>query len=384
VRQRLVRFAALAFVTIAPSIGGDVALWAWSEVPWVAITMAGLFTLDRYVEGGRRRDLALAVVFAALAPLTRYVGISSLGVLGVTLLVAARGTTLRRVVRATLATAVASAPIGAWMARNYLHSKTFAGHRDPIPPGQFGPTLDAALRTFGETLWPLARESTAAPSFVRSIGGVVVVLLVLAVALVRVQARSREDVRPLGAPAAFVLVHLLVVVTLLSRVKADPMHERYFVALVPAVACMAAYAADRLVVLGRSAAAWSARASVAAATAWILVSELREDRIRLDEFRKTGGGQTGAAYDGFAEFLRAEWPSSGEVWSNCPEFVLFRLGRRVPFGPPTPTPPNWAPHGATLLWMHEQADRADGNAIASRFEKRSSHPLGVVIAIRPR
>jgi hypothetical protein len=383
VRSLAVSSLALAFLALAPSMTGRVALWAWSEVPWLVFVTGGLYALDCHLGSGRLRSLAAAIVFAGAAALTRYVGVSSIAALGVALWIGGRGGFFRRTLRAGLASALAMAPLGAWMARNWAHGKTLTGPRDPAVPGQLGVLVDTALRTLGDMLWPFEPDPKLAPSLARTLLPLSIVALVLALGVAYAQGRKRADLRPLIAPIVLCVVQIGLVVTMLSRVHADPIDERYFVGLMPAVTFLLAFSAQRLASIERAPLALAARGALLALALLVLRAEHKELDVRLRAHRDAGGGYTGRTWDDFATFLQTNWPREGEVWANCPEFVLYRLGKRVPFGPPTPLPERWAPGGGTLIWAHDHSDRTDAMPLWSRLRARIAHRDGALIPLAP-
>ena len=127
------RFAAAwACVAIALSAPlGELAAWALAGMPFILLATVALTQADRYRMTGSLWALAWAAVFTALAWQTRYMGVVLVVVVGlVALFGGGAGVGFwRRVVRAGAFGVAVSAPMGAWLWRNYAVIGELTGNR---------------------------------------------------------------------------------------------------------------------------------------------------------------------------------------------------------------------------------------------------------------
>ena len=101
-----------------------------TEPLFILFTVLALMPLETFLNrGGGKRSLVLAAVFAALAVLTRYMGVALI-FSAVVLLLLRRGTPMRERLQDVLAFgAISSLPLAALLARNYLVTGTLTGNR---------------------------------------------------------------------------------------------------------------------------------------------------------------------------------------------------------------------------------------------------------------
>ena len=113
------------------------ASWAMSETAFILLALLALIQTEKFLEGGKRSALIAAAALAALACLTRYLGVSV--VLAVALLlVFRRGAGPAEKARNLIVYAVVSLlPLCLWLWRTFLLTGTLAGNRGrafyPLP-----------------------------------------------------------------------------------------------------------------------------------------------------------------------------------------------------------------------------------------------------------
>lgn len=158
-RQRFASRILMLWVCLAVAISyplTSVAAWAFTEVPFILFVSLSLIWTDRFLHHGRQGALGWAAIFAALACLTRYVGVSLILVV-LPLVMLRPGVPLRDRTRqgATYAL-VALFPICLWMLRNFLIEGRPIGRRTG-PRHTFIETLDTMLGEVarGVLLWDL-------------------------------------------------------------------------------------------------------------------------------------------------------------------------------------------------------------------------------------
>ena len=108
----------------------EISQYVWTETIFVLLLLASFDAYQRFGRERRTALLAWAAVFAALAWLDRYLGIT-LVITEAVLLALDKRRLAERLRNVVLYGAIASAPMLIWMGRNYLVSGTLAGVRVP-------------------------------------------------------------------------------------------------------------------------------------------------------------------------------------------------------------------------------------------------------------
>ncbi len=128
-----------------------VSVYAWSEAPYALFTLCSMACLTllvgKHFERRERLWLLLgAALFAGLAALVRYIGVSIIAAVCLTVLFEGRRALKWRFAEAMACGLVAAAPLGLWVLRNVMATGTLAGQRAVSP---FGPWHNA---------WAVARQ----------------------------------------------------------------------------------------------------------------------------------------------------------------------------------------------------------------------------------
>jgi hypothetical protein len=126
--------ALLTLVLVSRALNSNYILFL-SEALFNWVILAGLLFLIRTLQYNRTGDLLLSVLFAALAPLTRYIGISLILCAGLALLFFRRGSWLRRLLQAAAFGIAAGLPTALWLWRNQVMTGSFTGIRTPAQVG---------------------------------------------------------------------------------------------------------------------------------------------------------------------------------------------------------------------------------------------------------
>ena len=96
--------------------------FALSEPSFILSTTLALYWADRHLEDGKRSSLVWAAAFSAAACFSRFLGVAAVAVIAGMFLLR-RGVSWReRFINAAAYSAVSVAPMGAWIARNWLNS----------------------------------------------------------------------------------------------------------------------------------------------------------------------------------------------------------------------------------------------------------------------
>ncbi len=241
----LVVWAGLACV-LSPLLA-QLSAWTMTESLFVLFTTLSLSTLDRFLDTGQRSCLLRAAICAALACLTRYIGVTVVAS-ALLLLLWRRSTTFTTKTKdAALYAVMALTPIGVWMSRNFLNSGTWTGQlvaSDFTWPSTLHTASSEFIRwTLGDLGFALLRTWSAqyfnitispAPSAVFAIrdpamDGVFLMIhggLVLAIGAgyVLVRLRSSGYVQSVGTwavPVVFGSVYTLVLISVLLLEKPE-------------------------------------------------------------------------------------------------------------------------------------------------------------------
>ena len=122
--------AAWACVAIALSAPlGELAAWALAGAPFILLATLALTQADRYRLTGSVWALAWAALFTALAWQTRYMGVVLVVAVGLVVLFGGGVSARRRILRAGLFGLAVSAPMAAWLWRNYAVIGELTGNR---------------------------------------------------------------------------------------------------------------------------------------------------------------------------------------------------------------------------------------------------------------
>ncbi len=108
-----------------------VSLSAWSEPLFIVLVLVYLVTSEFYLARGTARLLLVVSLSAALACLTRYIGVVLIPTGLVTILAFRRDALGVKVRHLALFACVSAAPVGIWVMRNYYLSGTPLGPREP-------------------------------------------------------------------------------------------------------------------------------------------------------------------------------------------------------------------------------------------------------------
>lgn len=124
----------------------EVSWFGRSESPFLLFSLLALVRIEAVLRAGRRADLLAAGAFAALALLSRYMGVAVVAAgAGLLLAPGAGAAPGARWKRALAFSGIACLPMGVWLARNALLIGTLTGHRRPVDYSPIG-----LLRDIGE------------------------------------------------------------------------------------------------------------------------------------------------------------------------------------------------------------------------------------------
>ena len=288
-----------------------------SEPLFVLFVVLSLFALDRHLDDGRARLLAAAAACAALACLTRYVGVV-LVASALPLLLARRGAGPPvRLAGAAAFAAAALAPLGLWLARNFAVSGSLAGETYPTgfsAPGALAAAADEFTRwTVGDSAFARIDAALDGPS------GAAAKLAILAVPAALAALALARNRRGLAVPITFIFAYAAFLAVSLPLTDI----QLYFRFLVPFYAPALVAAAVALDTLLRGAGERPRSppgrrgAALAACLVLWLAQQADTTRIHIEDRIRDGYGYASRYWSESAIVRYANaHPFDGCVWST--------------------------------------------------------------------
>ncbi len=348
----------LAIVLFKP--GSYVSAHVLTEPLFILFTLLSLVNVERFLTRGRWRSVLLAAAFAALASLTRYVGVTTIAA-GLLLILAdfrlaqPEGANRRRLTAAAQAATyvfIAAAPLALWLFRNLLVSRTPAGERLPAERSVIE-NIQLVLEGLGGWVLPTRTQLQALPeniilpvqtlvdsagAYDAMVAAVGALLLLPATGTVvcrglHVQWSLKDAIgNPLAPHAAFMFVYLTFMTVSASVVAFGPISANNGRLLAPVYVALVLMSVVALEALwkGRGLRAGLGRSLVRIFAGGfcpvLLASVLGWNILLVDRARSRGLGYPLPARGGeLARFLRTN-SLSCEFYGNEPHMVWFLGG----------------------------------------------------------
>ena len=306
-----------------------------SEPLFILFTILALMPLESFLNRrSGKRALALAIVFTALAALTRYIGVVLI-FSGVLMLLMRRDTPLRERLRDALAFgAISSLPLAAVLARNYLVSGTFTGDRSMAVGRPLFDSLGQIAAVFQQWADPIALLPLRLQNW-PALVVIVLLLLLLAALLIITALRRRES----AVCCWFALAYPSVIVATVPFASWQGIDSRYLAPVYVPLLFVAAFWLDGLLnsrasgrrVSGKMGAARWTLLALALLAGAVHIGISAQQNLRLTAAALESGyiGQSlNTAYwqdSELVEYLRAN-PTSGRYYSNHPNVLRWHAG----------------------------------------------------------
>ena len=226
-RRLLVVGACLAIMLALPLTG--VAAFAMAEAPFILFVTISLVLTAKYLDTSKRSTLIWAAVFASLAIMTRYIGVTvTMTVL--TLLLLQRGVALgEKARRIGLYLLITALPVALWLLQNFLLYGKLHGTRRPSP-WSLMEILDKYFSDMAGWVF-LYLPSGNINSLAAILTGIVLLTLAIAVGYTFVRAHwpngGRDGWGPLYLFGGFALVYLVFITASQSQTEILPLGSRY-------------------------------------------------------------------------------------------------------------------------------------------------------------
>lgn len=293
--------------------------YALSELPFIALTMCALWQAWRYTQNGDRANLIASGVCAGLSALMRWIGVTTIGAVGVFMLLACHARWRKRLILAAVYVLITLAPFVAWVLRNRLLAGTFFGVREPS---------NYPLREMVfDTLWSLHRWVVPAAfensvSLFGAFAATGAVFLGMAIRL-RWRDVNLAVKRAVMLLAVFIGLYALALVAMARGAKFEALSERLWSPIVVPLALSLILLWDMLWSSGRL--KQVARGLLAITIAGWCVSGLAFGVEMIGKCFRDGPGVFNTSAWRNSETLRwlREYPLNGKVYSNFPEPLYY-------------------------------------------------------------
>ena len=248
-RSRLLVLAAVVSIATCFPLN-SVASFLMSEALFILLALLALMRLESFLnQRSGRRALASSIVFAALAALTRYMGVTVICA-GALAILMRRG--MPAYARAKLAAAwgaISSIPLAVFLALNWAASGTLTGRRDRVASGQsLSDSLDQISTVLGKGIL-LGFPATVSDDF-RDLLGAAAGLAIPGAAVIFFAFRARTTAnRPVGVRpdlpfGMFALVYLAALVAAVPLTVSQGIGHRYLAPLYAPLVFVAAFVVD--------------------------------------------------------------------------------------------------------------------------------------------
>ena len=244
-RQRLAsRFLAL-WACLATMLAFPLvreASWASTEPLFILMSVLSLMHLDKFIREGREPSLLWASAFAALACLTRYMGIALVAA-SVLLLASQPGVApLRKARRIALYSLIALTPVCLWMTRNFVLVGHITGKQFSvtysISPAEFLHGVLDILATWLHPEWVAKQASLAGEA------SLLAIYLALALTTAYLITRPQSNWRGFTVFGAFALTYLAALAAAIISPIWAFVQSRYLTPVYVPLLLMATFAAD--------------------------------------------------------------------------------------------------------------------------------------------
>ena len=200
---------------------------ALSEPLFILFVVLALFYADRFLRGGHGTSLIWAVLFTALACLTRYIGLTLVITLLPLLLLQPGMRPLEKVKRAAVFALISIIPISLWIRHNIFRVGSPFGDKPPSP-NTLSEFLDISFAHLGEWFLPDLSQKYTAP-----LAAAMLLALVIAIGFASARASRQPALWRSWSSfclcGGFILVYFIAVGAVSIRVEIALWSSRYWI-----------------------------------------------------------------------------------------------------------------------------------------------------------
>ena len=229
-----------------------------SDTLFILLTMLALIQMESFISGRAvRSGFILSVVFSAMAPLTRWIGITVI-LTGIILILTRRGSSIRiRCGRATLYGIASLLPLMLWLTRNWIISRTLFGDRSEHQTrqslwdslSQTGDVLHGYIFLYQEPGWLGILLWAAAALIVLEVVKLLIFRRNSAVTRTKIQGPDEASVRIVPPFAAFAITYYITLIVVAPNTTIEILTSRYLSPIYVPVIMTAALLLDRLLMV---------------------------------------------------------------------------------------------------------------------------------------
>ena len=353
-------FGALAILFSIPLI--EICVTAMSEPLFIVLTLLFIWEMELFLVSNKDLSFFLAILFATLACLTRYIGVT-LVVTGLALLLIKRDISLtKKILKGLLLITACALPVSSWVLRNYLVTSTLTGTRKPSSYN-FGQiiyyTLDTATSWF---MPPLALTETQIFSklplkaqgllhfvtfspvarFIISIFFLCIIISSFLFFIWRIRNRRKNEsllaVTPVFLFLIFYLGILVIIIKLIHVDNFQPVDNRFLSPAYSPIVLLIIYMIDQLLQFSRRTFSKpSIRVILIAITIVMTIYPFVYSGVMSIKFINNGaGGYSQIEYRNSPTILYLKNnPLKGNIISNSPDRIYLLTGLSANFSPKT-------------------------------------------------
>lgn len=354
--RALVLLGSLAILFSTPLIRNSA--FMGTEPLFVVFVLLFILEVELFLSSGKPLPFFLAAIFAALACLTRYIGVTIVFT-GLLLLLIKRNITVKnRLTKGIALILICTLPMIVWVSRNYMISSTLVGERHPssytlgqniyftldtvtrwfMPPSSLVET--SKFSTLPEQLQELLQLLTLPPATRVAIGILLSLLITGAFVLIigrnqnRGKSTSLSQIMPL---LCFVVIYTIYLVTSATFVSIDILTHRLLSPIYVPLVLLIIFMIDNILrfshehfsrqTLGRF-------LLVGSTLLLVVYPFLFSGWKTINRIKEGAGGYSHVSYRNspLISYMQ-ENPLDGQVYSNRPDYVYILTGIPVKFSP---------------------------------------------------
>ena len=373
-----------ATVTIMTSLPlSHISSYFMTEALFILFALLALMQIESFVRQGKnitRQPFVLSAIFATLAAVTRYVGITVIFSAILIILIRKNIPIYTRLKYAVSYAAISSVPLAAVLVRNYIVFKVLTRQQQQLlllPSDVLTQVLTILTEIFTEfDIWIFPRK------FLRSgplnIPWMLVGLVVLGILVFFIMSRRSQDTKLTGSPrpvipfAIFTLVYLTCYISARTGISLSPSHTRFLAPLYIPLLFIAVFLLDRLLhhdARGKMVTFKRILVSLVL-LGWLTHIGLTVEKGLYDTVRSLTSGYEGNTYNTTywddsetVAYLKAN-PIDGQIYSNDPAalYILAAVTPPVKWAESdSPCPSSWYRYqdfdATYIVWIDRQEYR---------------------------
>jgi hypothetical protein len=319
-----------------------VSKFIWTEPLFILFLTLFIFKLEDYLIENKAKDLALSSVFAALACLTRYIGVTAI-ITGLLLLFLQSKKFQHKLENMAVFGFVSAVSLMIWFARNYMVFSTTVGSR---MPSQYTLGQNLKLTIMTATSWFLPRTGLSVPLKVFALACIILLaIFIIIIALPgnkkyrasdRILAHDKGSATYIITPAFFAAVYTIYLVVSAATVAIDAIGTRLLAPVFVPVILIIFFLLDRFYGFLPGQASKSAPKFLLIVLTFSLLAFPLVNVVTLleDAVNNGAGGYSSKKWKHSETIEYIEKNLSGcNIYSNYPDAIYLRAGMPARYTP---------------------------------------------------